>query len=270
MAGLARDYGVHPYGKWRGAFWRLLSLVELGVGAKRRARRRRGSDARLAREPAPTAPRSTSGDRRTRPALRVAGRAWRSGPAAASVSRTSAWTRSPSRSSRRSGRTAAGTATGDRRVRALVVQRDVGADPGPRRIRRAGATPRESPPRWPRVPAPPPSRLLSAQDRQAGAPASSSNSRIPPYWHYDVLVGLVTLARSVGLDDPRASDALDLVESKRQPDGTWRCERRWWKRPGSKGSSVEAVDWGDGRERAADRPRAARSAGGEDGVGLRA
>jgi hypothetical protein len=66
----------------------------------------------------------------------------------------------------------------------------------------------------------------------------------PPYWHYDVLVGLVTLRRSVGLDDPRAADALDIVESKRRPDGTWRCERRWWKRPGSKGAGVEAVDWG--------------------------
>jgi hypothetical protein len=66
----------------------------------------------------------------------------------------------------------------------------------------------------------------------------------PPYWHYDALVGLTTLQRSVGLDDDRASDALDLVESKRQPDGTWRCEGRWWKRPGSKGAGVEAVDWG--------------------------
>ncbi|HVR14642.1 MAG TPA: hypothetical protein VMS41_12720, partial [Gaiellaceae bacterium] len=31
VAGLSQDYGVHPYGKWRGAFWRLASLVELGV-----------------------------------------------------------------------------------------------------------------------------------------------------------------------------------------------------------------------------------------------
>ena len=59
-----------------------------------------------------------------------------------------------------------------------------------------------------------------------------------------MLVGLTTLQRSVGLDDPRASDALDLLESKRLEDGTWRVERRWWKRPGSKGSGVEAVDWG--------------------------
>ena len=31
VAALSRDYGVHPYGKWRGAFWRLASLVDLGV-----------------------------------------------------------------------------------------------------------------------------------------------------------------------------------------------------------------------------------------------
>ncbi len=31
--GLSRDFGVHPYAKWRGAFWRLLSLVDLGVEA---------------------------------------------------------------------------------------------------------------------------------------------------------------------------------------------------------------------------------------------
>jgi hypothetical protein len=65
----------------------------------------------------------------------------------------------------------------------------------------------------------------------------------PPYWHYDVLVGLRTLADSVGLGDPRAGDALDVLEAKRLPDGKWRCEAKWWKRPGSKGSNVEAVDW---------------------------
>jgi len=67
----------------------------------------------------------------------------------------------------------------------------------------------------------------------------------PAYWHYDVLAGLRTIAASVGLDDPRSHDALALVESKRRPDGTWRTEGKWWKRPGSKGSNVEAIDWGD-------------------------
>ena len=44
--------------------------------------------------------------------------------------------------------------------------------------------------------------------------------RYPSYWHYD------------------------LLESKRLQDGAWHVEGRWWKRPGSKGSNVEAVDWG--------------------------
>jgi hypothetical protein len=67
--------------------------------------------------------------------------------------------------------------------------------------------------------------------------------RYPAYWHYDLLVGLVTLHRSVGLTDSRTADPLALLESKRRPDGTWRTEGRWWKRPGSRGSNVEAVDW---------------------------
>jgi hypothetical protein len=67
----------------------------------------------------------------------------------------------------------------------------------------------------------------------------------PPYWHYDLLVGLRTLLLAGALDDSRAIDALDMLESKRQPDGSWRVEGRWWKRPGSKGSNVEVVDWGE-------------------------
>ena len=78
-----------------------------------------------------------------------------------------------------------------------------------------------------------------------------------------MLVGLTALARSVGLADPRTADALDLVESKRGPDGTWRVEGRWWKRPGSKGSNVEAVDWGEtANELLTERAQAALAAAG--------
>jgi hypothetical protein len=69
--------------------------------------------------------------------------------------------------------------------------------------------------------------------------------RFPPYWHYDVLVGLRTLAVAQALTDDRVGDALDVLESKRRPDKAWRVEGKWWKRPGSKGSNVEAVDWAD-------------------------
>ena len=60
-----------------------------------------------------------------------------------------------------------------------------------------------------------------------------------------VLAGLRTLA-AVGraAADARTADALDLLEAKRGEDGSWRPEGKWWKRPGSKGSNVEVVDWG--------------------------
>jgi hypothetical protein len=68
--------------------------------------------------------------------------------------------------------------------------------------------------------------------------------RFPAYWHYDLLAGLRTLGAAGALGDPRTADALDLLERKRVDDGTWHVDGKWWKRPGSKGSSVEAVDWG--------------------------
>ena len=43
----------------------------------------------------------------------------------------------------------------------------------------------------------------------------------PPYWHYDVLQGLRLLRAVDRLDDPRASDALDLLASSRRRDGTF-------------------------------------------------
>ncbi len=68
--------------------------------------------------------------------------------------------------------------------------------------------------------------------------------RYPPYWHYDILQGLRVMGMLGKLGDPRAQGALDILESKRLPDGRWRPEGCWWKRPGSKGSGVEVIDWG--------------------------
>lgn len=69
--------------------------------------------------------------------------------------------------------------------------------------------------------------------------------RFPAYWHYGLVPGLRTLEACGRLDDERVTRALELLESRRLPDGTWRVDGKWWKRPGSKGSNVEAVDWGD-------------------------
>jgi hypothetical protein len=68
--------------------------------------------------------------------------------------------------------------------------------------------------------------------------------RVPAYWHYDALDGLLVLARIGRLDDERTGDALDEVERQRRPDGRWAARGRHWRPPGSRGSNVEVVDWG--------------------------
>lgn len=70
--------------------------------------------------------------------------------------------------------------------------------------------------------------------------------RFPPYWHYDVLQGLWVLARAGRLADPRAEEALDLLMRKQRADGMWRAGGYHWKPPGSGGSNVEVLDWGRG------------------------
>jgi hypothetical protein len=64
----------------------------------------------------------------------------------------------------------------------------------------------------------------------------------PPYWHYDVLVGLRLLAAVGRLGDPRGTDALDLLEHARGGDGRF-TGRSWSSR-----RQPAAVDWGRGRD----------------------
>jgi hypothetical protein len=66
----------------------------------------------------------------------------------------------------------------------------------------------------------------------------------PAYWHYDAPRALTILARMGLVRDPRASEALDLLASREQEDGTWTAAGPWWRPPGSSGSNVEVVDWG--------------------------
>jgi hypothetical protein len=71
--------------------------------------------------------------------------------------------------------------------------------------------------------------------------------RYPSYWRYDLLDTCRALALIGRLDDPRAAEALDLIESKRRADGTWAPEVRYWRPPtaptGPTGREVEAVAW---------------------------
>ena len=47
----------------------------------------------------------------------------------------------------------------------------------------------------------------------------------PYYWHYDVLRALDYFRRSGSPPDPRMTEAIDLVRSKRQPEGWWLLDR---------------------------------------------
>jgi hypothetical protein len=66
----------------------------------------------------------------------------------------------------------------------------------------------------------------------------------PTYWHYDILFGLRVLSSLGALRDCRLKDALDFIESRRMPDGRWKSDGRYyWARPGKKVSNVEVVNW---------------------------
>ncbi|HEU5300583.1 MAG TPA: hypothetical protein VFW08_13890 [bacterium] len=81
---------------------------------------------------------------------------------------------------------------------------------------------------------------------RSGAAASGAflQMRYPPYWHYDVLSALRVMGRAGKLGDARVQEALDIVADRRGPDRRWRADGRWWRPAGRARSAVEVVDWG--------------------------
>jgi hypothetical protein len=67
--------------------------------------------------------------------------------------------------------------------------------------------------------------------------------RQPPYWHYDILQGLLILSRMGNAADPRTADALGVLESLRERDGRWAARGYWWKHGDGRANS-DVVDWG--------------------------
>jgi hypothetical protein len=47
----------------------------------------------------------------------------------------------------------------------------------------------------------------------------------PYYWHYDVLRALEHFRRAGADRDPRLAEAVEVIRSKRQPNGRWLLER---------------------------------------------
>lgn len=66
----------------------------------------------------------------------------------------------------------------------------------------------------------------------------------PAYWHYDILMGLKVMAEAGFIGDPRCSEALDLLESKRLPDGGFPCEGKYYRLLDEPKQGCSLVDWG--------------------------
>ncbi|GAA2103006.1 hypothetical protein GCM10009841_19890 [Microlunatus panaciterrae] len=66
----------------------------------------------------------------------------------------------------------------------------------------------------------------------------------PCYWHYDILFALVVVAEAGRVRDDRCSEALELLESKRLPDGGFPAEHRYYRATRAMVPSQRSlVDW---------------------------
>jgi hypothetical protein len=70
----------------------------------------------------------------------------------------------------------------------------------------------------------------------------------PPYWHYDILAALKIMAEAALIHDPRCQEALDLLESKRLPDGGFAAEGKFYRTAASAKTGRSTVNWGVTKE----------------------
>lgn len=66
----------------------------------------------------------------------------------------------------------------------------------------------------------------------------------PCFYQYDVLQSLKVMAETGHIGDPRCQDALDLLESKRLPDGGFPAERKHYRANDEPIHGGTLVDWG--------------------------
>jgi hypothetical protein len=71
----------------------------------------------------------------------------------------------------------------------------------------------------------------------------------PCYWHYDILFGLKVMAEAGFLADARCRNALDVLRSKRLPDGSFPAERTYYRVSEARESGRSRVDWGGASKR---------------------
>jgi len=66
----------------------------------------------------------------------------------------------------------------------------------------------------------------------------------PCYWHYDILFAMKVMVEMGLINDPRCDEALNLLVSKRLPDGGFPAERKYYKVVEEPLSGGSLVDWG--------------------------
>jgi len=66
----------------------------------------------------------------------------------------------------------------------------------------------------------------------------------PYYWHYNILFGLKVMSEIGCISDPRCQEALEMVEAKRQPDGGFPAEIRYYTVTNRQTSNKSLVSWG--------------------------
>lgn len=236
-------FGVHPYRKWMGAHWRLVSLVDLGVTA---------ADAPSLLDAAGSVLGWLHGDQH-RSQIRVINGLTRrcasqegnalyvcsrlgmaSDPRVAQLAHDlvlwqwpdGGWNCDVGASGRRSsfhetlpaakGLYAFCKATGDPAARAAAER--AAELLLAHRLFKSSSTGRPIDPRWVKL-------------------------RYPEFWHYGILPALLLLSRMGLSGDPRALEASELLRSKMLPDGRWPVEGAWWSPPGA-GGQTDVTDWG--------------------------
>lgn len=236
-------FGVHPYRKWTGAHWRLVSLVDLGVT---------GADAPTLLDAAGTVLDWLHSDQHVSRIRTVNGLTRRcasqegnalyvcsrlgmaADPRVARLARDlirwqwpdGGWNCDVDASGRRSsfhetlpaakGLHAYWTASGDPAARAgaaraaeLLLEH---------RLFKSTSTGRPIDPRWVKL-------------------------RYPEFWHYGILPALLLTSRMGLAGDPRAQEAAGVLRGKMLPDGRWPVEGAWWNPPGARGQP-DVTDWG--------------------------
>ncbi|MGA7271049.1 MAG: hypothetical protein WB239_08250 [Acidimicrobiia bacterium] len=245
LAGQKPDggFGVHPYRKWAGAHWRLVSLVDLGIpgehpgmapavatvldwltserhrsrirvidGLTRRCASQEGNALAVASQLG-----LASDPRVQLLAESLVGWQWPDGGWNCSV--------------RASGRRSSFHETLPPIRGLFEYWRATGEDQALQAARRAAELLLEH-------------RLFRAL--KSGEPIHKSwvTLHYPPYWHYDVLGALNVLGRMQLTTDPRCSDGLEILAQRRLEDGRWRPGGYWWNPPGSDRPNTDVVDWG--------------------------